>query len=238
MNIVIFGYGKMGEQIELVALERKHQVVAFIDNEDDWKKSYNEFLKADVAIDFSTPEVVINNIYRCFEHNIPIVIGTTGWYHRLEEVKDKCLELRQTMFYTSNFSLGVNLFFELNRLLAQIMRGREEYDVSIEETHHASKKDSPSGTAIHLANNIIRFLGNKEAWTNEENDIKSELSIKSQRIGDIIGTHSVTYSSELDEIEIKHTAFNRKSFAIGAVIAAEWLKGKKGIFKMKDMLTF
>jgi len=242
MNIAIFGYGKMGKQIELVAIERGHNVVAFIDNEEDWKKSYNEFLKADIAIDFSTPEVVINNIYRCFEHNIPVVIGTTGWYHRLEEVKDKCFELKQTMFYTSNFSLGVNLFFEVNRMLAQLTNGREEYDVSIEEIHHANKKDKPSGTAILLANDIITFLEQKDTWVNEENDVKSELYIKSQRIGDRIGTHTVTYTSAMDEIEVKHTAFDRKSFAIGAIMAAEWLKKKKakksGIFKMKDMLGF
>jgi 4-hydroxy-tetrahydrodipicolinate reductase len=236
MKIAILGYGKMGEQVEIVALEKKHEIVAFIDDEEDWKKFYDKFLKADVAIDFSVPTVVVDNIYKCFANNIPIVIGTTAWYERLDEVKQKCKELNQTMFYGSNFSLGVNLFYELNRVLAQLMNGHEEYDVSIEETHHTAKQDSPSGTAITLANDIIKYLSHKETWINEMNDNKSELSIKSQRIDNSIGTHIVTYSSVMDEIEIKHTSFNRKAYAVGAVAAAEWLIGKKGIYKMRDML--
>ncbi len=238
MKIALLGYGKMGEQVEIVAREKKHQIVAFIDNQEDWQKYYHQFLQADVAIDFSSPDVAVDNIYRCFEHNIPVVVGTTGWFHRLEEVKQKCLENQQSLFYGSNFSLGVNLFFELNRQLAQLMNGYEEYDVSIEETHHTTKKDSPSGTAITLANDIIKYLSHKDSWINEINDIKSELSIKSQREEDSIGTHIVTYSSLMDEIEIKHTSFSRKSYAVGAVAAAQWLIGKKGIFKIKDMLKF
>lgn len=236
MKIALLGYGKMGEQVEILAYEKKHEIVAYIDDEEDWQKYHEQFLTADVAIDFSNPKVVISNIFKCFEHHIPVVVGTTGWYERLEEVKEKCISMNQTLFYASNFSLGVNLFFELNRKLAQLMNGHEEYDVSIEETHHSTKKDTPSGTAIVLANDIITYLSHKETWINEMNDVKSELSIKSQRLEDSIGTHIVTYTSFMDEIEIKHTSFNRKAFAIGALAAAEWIMGKKGVFKIKDML--
>lgn len=238
MKIALLGYGKMGEQIEIIAREKKHQIIAYIDDEEDWRKFFSQFLQADVAIDFSTPDVVVDNIYRCFEHSIPVVVGTTGWLHRLEEVKQKCIDTEQTLFYGSNFSLGVNLFFELNRFLAQLMNRHEEYDVSIEETHHLTKKDSPSGTAITLANDIIKYLSHKESWINEMNDVKSELSIKSQRIDNSIGNHIVTYTSLMDEIEIKHTSFSRKSYAVGAVAAAEWLVGKRGMFTIKDMLNF
>lgn len=237
MKIALLGYGKMGEQLEIVALERKHEIVAYIDEIDDWKNFYADFLKADIAIDFSTPNAVIDNIYKCFENNIPVVVGTTGWYEHLDEVKQKCEEMNQTLFYGTNFSLGVNLFFELNRMLAQLMNGYEQYDVSIEETHHTAKKDSPSGTAIVLANDIIKYLSHKETWINEINDVKSELSIKSQRIEDNIGTHIITYASAMDQIEIKHTSINRKAFAQGAITAAEWVLGKKGIFNMKDIIN-
>lgn len=236
MKIALLGYGKMGEQIEILAYEKKHEIVVFIDDVTDWEKYNAHFLTADVAIDFSTPEVVVDNIYKCFKVNMPVVVGTTGWYERLEEVKQQCLVLNQTLFYASNFSLGINLFFELNRKLAQLMNGHEEYDVSIEETHHTAKQDSPSGTAIVLANDIIKYLSHKESWINEMNDIKSELSIKSQRIEDTIGTHIITYSSPMDEIEIKHSSFNRKAFAIGALAAAEWIIAKKGVYHMKDMM--
>jgi 4-hydroxy-tetrahydrodipicolinate reductase len=237
MKIAILGYGKMGEQIEEIALEKNYEIVAYIDDEEDWKKFFKDFLQAEVAIDFSNPDVVVDNIYKCFENNIPVVVGTTAWYDRLDEVKQKCEEMNQTLFYATNFSLGVNLFFELNRVLAQLMNGYEQYDVSIEETHHTAKQDSPSGTAIVLANDIIKHLSHKETWINEINDVKSELSIKSQRVEDNIGTHTVTYTSVMDEIEIKHTSFHRKSFAVGAVMAAEWILGKKGVYNMKDIIN-
>lgn len=236
MKIALLGYGKMGEQVEIIALEKKHEIMAYIDDVEDWQKYHDKFLKAEVAIDFSTPDTVVNNIYTCFEHNIPVVVGTTGWYEHLDEVIKKCKELNQSMFYATNFSLGVNLFFELNRVLAQLMNGHEAYDVSIEETHHTTKKDAPSGTAIILANDIIKFLSHKESWINEMNDKKSELSIKSQRIEDNIGTHIVSYTSAMDGIQIKHTSLNRKAFAMGAVTAAEWLIGKKGVYNMKDLI--
>ncbi|MBO4282090.1 MAG: 4-hydroxy-tetrahydrodipicolinate reductase [Bacteroidales bacterium] len=236
MNIAILGYGKMGEQVELVALERKHRVVAFIDGEEDWKKSAKAFEQADAAIDFSTPSAVLENINRCFEAHKPIVIGTTGWYGQLAEVRERCLAEGQSLFYASNFSLGVNLFFRLNRYLAKLMVPHSEYDVSMEEVHHTSKKDAPSGTAIVLANDIIAAIPHKESWINQENDNRSELSIKSQRLGSQVGTHSVVYTSPMDEIRITHQSFNRKAFAIGAVRAAEFLQGKSGCFTMEDML--
>ena len=238
MNIAILGYGKMGEQVEKIALERKHSIVACIDSEQDWKKYAGKLNEADIAIEFSLPNTVLANIENCFQRNIPVVVGTTGWYDKLQNVKNQCIANNQALLYASNFSLGVNLFYALNRALAKLMNGREEYDVSIEEIHHTAKKDAPSGTAITLANDIIKQLAHKENWVNKINDKTEELSIKSARVDNIIGTHIVTYSSDLDEIEIKHTSHNRKNFAIGAVKAAEWLVDKRGFFSINDMLNF
>ncbi len=237
MNIAILGYGRMGEQVEKVALERKHKIVAYIDSEKDWLKQADKLKQANVAIDFSTPDAVIGNIYKCFELNLPVVVGTTGWHQQLQEVKERCLQENQSLIYASNFSLGINLFFALNKALAKIMNGHDDYDVSIEEIHHAGKKDSPSGTAIVLANDMIKYLSGKETWINEMNDNSSEISIKSERKSNNIGTHIVTYSSPLDIIEIKHTSLSRKNFAIGAVLSAEWLVDKKGFFNISDMLN-
>ena len=237
MNIAIIGYGRMGEQIEKVAKERKHKIVAYIDNEQDWKKQENKLKEADVAIEFSIPSTVLLNIEKCFARNLPVIVGTTGWYDKLEDVKTQCVEKNQSLLYAPNFSLGVNLFFALNRTLAKIMNGHSEYDVSIEEIHHKAKKDSPSGTAIMLADDIVKYLSHKECWINDTNNKTEELSIKSARIDNTIGTHSVIYSSDLDKIEITHTSHSRKSFAIGAVRAAEWLAGRKGVFSIGDMLN-
>ena len=238
MNIAILGYGKMGKQIEKIALERKHKIVARIDNEQDWEKYANKLKQAEVAIEFSTPNTVLANIEHCFERNLPVVVGTTGWHNQLREIKKRCKENNHSLLYAFNFSLGVNLFYAINRSLAKMMKGREEYDVSIEEIHHTTKQDSPSGTAITLANDIVKYLAHKESWINEVNEKTEELSIKSVRMDNTVGTHIVTYSSDLDEIEIKHTAHNRKGFAIGAVKAAEWLAGKQGFFSINDMLNF
>lgn len=227
----------MGEQVEIAALERQHKIVAYVDNKKDWEKYREKILSGDVAIDFSTPDSAIDNIYSCFEINLPVVVGTTGWYHKLEEVKQVCLQENRSFLYASNFSLGVNLFFALNKALAKIMNGYDDFDVSIEEIHHTAKKDAPSGTAITLADDIIKYLSKKETWVNEMNDNLSELSIKSERLSNIIGTHIVTYSSALDGIEIKHTSLSRKGFAIGAVRAAEWLLDKKGFYNINDMLN-
>jgi len=237
MNIAILGYGKMGEQVEKVALERKHKLVAYIDNERDWLKYADKLKQADVAIEFSTPKVALENIYKCFDIQLPVVVGTTGWHQQLEAVRERCLLENQSLIYAANFSLGVNLFFALNRALAKIMKGYNDFDVSVEEIHHTEKKDSPSGTSIVLANDIIKHLPQKETWINELNNNVSELSIKSERIKNNIGTHIVTYSSPLDIIEITHKALSRKNFAIGAVLAAEWLNGKKGFFNINDMLN-
>ena len=237
MKIAILGYGKMGEQVEIVALERKHKIVAYIDNEEDWKKYRKDFEAADVAIDFSMPSVVLENIRRCFEVHKPLVVGTTGWYDQLPEIEKQCRVEEQSFFYASNFSVGVNLFFRLNRYLAKLMTPHAEYDVSMEEIHHTSKKDAPSGTAIVLAEDIIDALPHKDSWINQENDNRAELSIKSQRLGSQVGTHSVIYTSAMDEIRITHKSFNRKGFAIGAVVAAEFLLGKKGFFTMEDLLA-
>lgn len=228
----------MGEQIEKIALERKHKIIACIDNEQDWEKYADKLIHADVAIEFSTPNTVLANIEKCFQRNIPIVVGTTGWHENLQNIKNRCVASNQTLLYASNFSLGVNLFYALNRALAKMMNGHQEYDVSIEEIHHTAKKDSPSGTAITLADDILKHLSHKECWINELNEKSEELSIKSERVDNIIGTHIVTYSSSLDEIEIKHTSRNRKNFAIGAVVAAEWLMGKCGFYSINDMLNF
>ena len=231
------GYGKMGEQIEKSALERKHKIVAYVDSVKDWEKYQDDILAGDIAIDFSAPNTVVDNIYKCFEMKLPVVVGTTGWHHRLGEIKEACLKEKQSLLYTSNFSLGVNLFFALNQALAKIMNGYDEYDVSIEEIHHTTKRDAPNETTITLADEIIKYLAKKETWINEINDVASELSIKSERLSNNIGTHIVTYSSPLDVIEIKHTSLSRKGFALGAVRAAEWLIGKKGFFNINDMLN-
>lgn len=237
MKIAILGYGKMGEQVEIVARERKHEITAYIDNEEDWQKYRKDFEAADVAIDFSMPSVVMENIRRCFEAGKPLVVGTTGWYEHLPEVEKQCREQGQSFFYASNFSVGVNLFFRLNRYLAKLMVPHAEYDVSMEEIHHTSKKDAPSGTAIVLAEDIIAALPHKDSWINQDNDNRAELSIRSQRLGSQVGTHSVVYTSPMDEIRITHKSFNRKAFAIGALLAAEFLKDRKGFFTMENLLS-
>lgn len=237
MKIAILGYGKMGEQVEIVATERGHQIVAYIDDIVDWEKYANNLLTADVAIDFSMPSVVLQNIDSCFERKIPIVVGTTGWYDQLSQVKQACEQGNHSLLYASNFSLGVNLFFALNIALAKLMNPYKDYDVSIEEIHHVNKKDAPSGTAITLANDIINVIDGKECWINEENKNNNELSIKSERKNNDVGTHIVNYKSKNDSIEIKHISYNRRSFAVGAVLAAEWLIDKKGFFTIRDMLN-
>ncbi|MDR1792114.1 MAG: 4-hydroxy-tetrahydrodipicolinate reductase [Bacteroidales bacterium] len=259
MNIVITGYGKMGEEVEKVAFARKHKIVAYIDREKDWQKLAQNVQKADIAIDFSTPDCVLDNIKHCFDAHLPIVVGTTGWYEHIETVKKRCLQENQSLLYAANFSIGVNLFFSLNRQLAILMNQHQEYNVSIEESHHVNKKDSPSGTALVLANDILKNLIWKKGWYNELSpsqdaefadnqtvidDIPAsqiplpweELVIKSERSGNNIGTHIVSYESEFDKIEIRHSAFSRRSFASGAVSAAEWLIDKKGFFTINDML--
>lgn len=231
MNIALLGYGKMGKAIEQVALERGHQIVLKVDI--DYKEY--DFSGVDLAIDFSDPTAAFQNIYNCIENNIPVVSGTTGWLSRYNEIVEFC-KLREGAFiYASNFSVGVNLFFNLNEYLSKVMKNVSGYDIEMEEIHHIHKLDAPSGTAITLAESILEN-SDKTKW-NLENEKESDLYIGVKREGEVPGTHTVAYKSLVDSIEIRHTAFNRGGFALGAVVAAEWLLGKKGVFSMKDVLS-
>jgi len=245
MKIALLGYGKMGQIIERIAIERGHEIVLKIsvDNTDDFTVS--TLKEADVAIDFSTPNAAVDNIYKCFEAGVPVVVGTTGWYGKLQEIKNDCLSSNNTLLYGSNFSVGVNLFFHLNKVLAKLMNNYPAYEVQVEEIHHTQKLDAPSGTAMTIAEDIITELDRKSEWLNEvvgtpiPDVIKNEeLLIESHRIENVPGTHTVVYSSEVDDIEIKHTAHNRSGFALGAVIAAEWLEKKQGFYNITDIFNF
>jgi 4-hydroxy-tetrahydrodipicolinate reductase len=236
MKIALLGYGKMGQEIEKLAMKRGHETVLKIDSLEDWENEGHHLPESDVAIDFSTPISIVENIYHCFDAGIPMVIGTTGWLDDLEKVKQDCEERGQSLFFSPNYSIGVNLFFDLNRYLAHLMAKWEDYAVSIEETHHIHKQDAPSGTAIVLANDIIRHMERKEKWVKETVTNPEELGIKSYRTDNVPGTHIVRFESEEDCIEIIHTAKSRRGFAMGAVMAAEWIIGKKGFFDMKNLL--
>jgi 4-hydroxy-tetrahydrodipicolinate reductase len=238
MNIALIGYGKMGREIEQIALQRGHTIVLRVSKANATSFTDAELKKADVAIEFSTPETAVANILRCFQCQVPVVAGTTGWINSLLEIQDKCMHLGSTFFYASNYSIGVNVFFALNKHLAKIMNGYAEYNPVMEEIHHIHKKDSPSGTGITLANDLIESLERKNTWAEGTSDDNSVLQIHSQREGEVPGTHVIRYTSETDSIEIAHIAHNRRGFASGAVIAAEWVQGKKGIFGMKDLLQF
>jgi 4-hydroxy-tetrahydrodipicolinate reductase len=231
MKIALLGYGKMGKVIERIALERGHEIVL----RKDMDVPFDGLEKADVAIDFSVPDSAVCNILECFATNVPVVSGTTGWLEKYDEVVSVCKDKKGGFISSSNFSLGVNLFFELNDYLAKIMSKVSQYKVSMEEIHHTQKLDAPSGTAISLAKGIIEN-SDYITWTLEKPSEK-QIHIEAKRIENIPGTHSVFYDSEVDQIEIKHTAHNREGFALGAVIAAEWLKDKKGVFTMKDVLS-
>lgn len=234
MKIALLGYGKMGKTIEEIALDRGHKITLKVDEDIDSYDLTN--LDADVAIDFSVPKAAFKNITTCFELGIPVVSGTTGWLDHYDKAVEVCEKHDTAFLYASNFSIGVNLFFELNEKLAEMMKNLEEYSVEVEEIHHVQKLDSPSGTAISLAQQIIANNPNKIAWQldHAEND---EIPIYAKREADVPGTHTVSYKSDIDSIEIKHTAHSRQGFAKGAVIAAEWLKGKEGIYRMQDVLA-
>ncbi len=236
MKILILGYGKMGKTIEQIALNRNHTVPYKIDlhNQSALQDIGKE--DVDVAIEFSSPESAYKNIRACLEKGIPVVSGTTGWLERKKEIEQLTRETNGGFFYASNYSVGVNLFFHLNKILARIMNNFPEYSASMEEIHHTEKKDAPSGTAITLAEGILENLDRKSGWVNTETRKEEELSIISKRIAEVPGTHTIDYSSKIDSIEIKHTAHSREGFAEGAVVAAEWLIGKSGIFGMDDML--
>lgn len=243
MKIVLLGYGKMGQLIEKFAQKRGHDVVKIIDVNNRDSITSDDLLGADVAIDFSTPDAALSNISLCFGANLPIVVGTTGWYDHLEEVKEQCISTGQSMLYGSNFSIGVNVFFYVNRILAKAMAPYKQYDVQLEEIHHIHKLDAPSGTAITIAEGILEHSTQKKSWVNEvvsgelSNLVNKpeELLIESLRIDEVPGTHTVVYSSEVDQIEFKHTAHNRHGFALGALVAAEWLHGKKGFYQVTDI---
>ena len=245
MKIALLGYGKMGQIIERFATERGHEIVLKIgiDNLNDF--TIENLKQADVAIDFSAPDAAVSNIYKCFEAKVPVVVGTTGWYGELQNIKNDCEQSNNTLLYGSNFSIGVNIFFHLNKVLAKLMNNYPAYDVQVEEIHHTQKLDSPSGTAMTLAEDIIEELDSKKEWVNElvgtpipDKLTNNQLLIESHRIENVPGTHTVVYGSEVDDIEIKHTAHSRAGFALGAVVAAEWLQNKRGFYSIADIFNF
>lgn len=230
MKIALLGYGKMGKVIERIALERGHEIVL----KKDQNNTFEGLSIADVAIDFSVPDSAVANISECLNNGIPVISGTTGWLADYPKMVQLCEEKNGSFIYASNFSLGVNIFFELNEYLAKMMANLKQYNVSMEEIHHTQKLDAPSGTAITLAEGVIKHTDYAN-WT-LETPISNEIHIEAKRIENVPGTHSIFYDSEVDQIEIKHTAHSREGFALGAVVAAEWLVGKKGVFTMKDVL--
>lgn len=237
MKIALIGYGKMGKTIEQIAIRRGHQIVSIIDVNNPEAFNSPEFSRADVAIEFTTPATAVSNYKKCFAAHIPVVSGTTGWLAQLEEIKRLCAEEGQTFFYASNFSIGVNIFFAVNQYLAKIMNQFPAYDVSMTETHHIHKLDAPSGTAITLAEDIIKALDRKKAWKLETAETKEDLPIHAIREGEVPGIHEITYDSEVDYIRIEHSAKSREGFALGAVIAAEFTAGKKGFLGMDNLLN-
>jgi 4-hydroxy-tetrahydrodipicolinate reductase len=236
MNIALIGYGKMGKAIEETAVQRGHRVVLTIDQPNLADFTKENLAKADVAIEFTGPHSAFDNIKKLLRFGVPAVSGSTGWTERLEEAKQYCSAQNGTLIYSSNFSVGVNIFFEINKKLAELMSAHKEYEVILEEIHHTQKKDAPSGTAITLAEQILEQIKRKKQWVNELSDNPEDLEIISQRVDPAPGTHHVKYSSAIDNIEIIHTAHNRKGFASGAVLAAEFAKDRRGFFTMKEVL--
>ena len=238
MKIALIGYGKMGKTIERIAVERGHQIVSIIDINNPEDIYSNAFKSADVAIEFTTPATAFDNYMHCFEANVPVVSGTTGWLARLDEIKEKCEKEGKTFFYASNFSVGVNIFFALNKYLAKIMNNFPAYDVRMTEVHHIHKLDAPSGTAITLAQDVLANVERKDRWTLETAEQPADLPIHAIREGEVPGIHEIIYESAADTISIKHDAKSREGFALGAVIAAEFTVGKKGFLGMNDLFKF
>jgi 4-hydroxy-tetrahydrodipicolinate reductase len=236
MKIALIGYGKMGKAIEEIALQRGHEIVLKIDvdNVSDFNKANLD--RADVAIEFTSPHSAFDNVKRCLEAGVHLVCGSTGWLGNWNEVKSICEKTNGSFVYSSNYSVGVNIFFEINKRLATLMAPHTEYDIMMEEIHHTQKKDSPSGTAVSLAEQVLEKIERKKKWVNHISDNPEELEIISERIDPAPGTHKVKYHSNIDDIEIIHTAHNRTGFATGAVLAAEFIKDRKGIYSMKDVL--
>jgi 4-hydroxy-tetrahydrodipicolinate reductase len=238
MKIALIGYGKMGKAIETIAVSKGHEIVLKIGIENVEDFTIEAVQQADIAIEFSSPHSAFQNVMKCLEANIPVVCGSTGWLDKYHEAKDFCLQQNAALLYASNFSVGVNLFFELNSYLAKLMSTHPEDNVMMEEIHHTEKKDAPSGTAITLAEQVLQHIQTKKIWVNQPTHKAEELEIISKRIDPAPGTHTIKYASAIDDIEITHTAHNRIGFASGAVLAAEFLVNKKGIFTMKDVLGF
>lgn len=236
MNIALIGYGKMGKAIEAIALQRGHQIVLKIDIDNAADLNAENLSKADVAIEFTGPQSAFDNVMNCLRFHTPVVCGSTGWLNKWEEVKKYCLDNQGALVYASNYSVGVNVFFEINKKLAGLLAPHPEYNVTMKEIHHTQKKDAPSGTAVSLAEQVLERVPRKKGWVNHSSEDPSELVILSERIDPAPGTHSVLYASEIDDIEIIHTAHNRTGFATGAVLAAEFIAGKAGIFGMKEVL--
>lgn len=234
MKIAIIGYGKMGKSIEEIALQRGHEILLKVDRADDF--DMDSLSSCDVAIEFSRPESAVENIRKCIKASVPVVVGTTGWYNQYSKIAEEVKEAGSALLAATNFSIGVNLFFALNKKLAELMSDQSEYRASMKEIHHLQKLDSPSGTAITLAEGVIEKHQEYKKWVNEESRQADTLPIISEREAEVPGTHLITYESEIDSIEIKHTAKSRKGFALGAVIAAEFIKDKEGVYQMKDLL--
>lgn len=236
MKIALIGYGKMGKEIEQILIARGHTIPLIIDlnNTNDLDAAHLQ--EVDVAIEFTTPSTAYGNVVKCLEAGVPVVCGTTAWLDKLPEVEQLCKEKNGAFFYASNYSIGVNIFFEINRRLAQLMNRFGEYDVTIEETHHTQKKDAPSGTAVTLAEGVLENLDRKQKWVCGTTTVPEELEIVAIRRSVVPGTHTVTYESDVDALSITHMAKSRRGFALGAVLAAEFLHGKTGIFSMKDLM--
>lgn len=236
MKIALIGYGKMGKEIEQILIARGHTIPLIIDlnNTNDLDAAHLQ--KVDVAIEFTTPSTAYGNVVKCLEAGVPVVCGTTAWLDNLPQVEQLCKEKNGAFFYASNYSIGVNIFFEINRRLAQLMNRFGEYDVTIEETHHTQKKDAPSGTAVTLAEGVLENLDRKQKWVCGTTTVPEELEIVAIRRSVVPGTHTVTYESDVDALSITHMAKSRRGFALGAVLAAEFLHGKTGIFSMKDLM--
>jgi 4-hydroxy-tetrahydrodipicolinate reductase len=237
MNIALIGYGKMGHAIESIAIEKNHKIVLAISSANQHELTEANLRKADAAIEFTNPHSAVNNVLMCINAGVPVVCGSTGWLQDWDKVATACKEKNGTLLYASNFSVGVNIFFELNKKLAMLMANRNDYHPAIEEIHHTAKKDAPSGTAITLAEQIIENIPSKNSWVNDSLAKNDEISIVSKRIDPAPGTHHVKYHSAVDDIEIIHTAHSRQGFAAGALLAAEYIFGKHGIFTMADVLN-
>ena len=236
LKIALVGYGKMGKAIEAIALQRGHEIVLKIDVDNAGQLTAVNLQKVDVAIEFTGPQSAFGNIMKCLEYKIPVVSGSTGWLEKFNEVTDYCKKQQGCFLYASNFSVGVNIFFEINKRLAELMNPHTAYNITMQEIHHTQKKDAPSGTAVSLAEQVLEKIERKKSWVNQPTVKPEDLLIISKRIDPAPGTHIVSYESGIDTIEIRHTAHNRTGFATGAVLAAEFVKGKKGIFSMKEVL--